>query len=114
MSEETQQLQQSPEILLAEFEAKRKRLCQQMAGFGFAAVQLQRTDDIAWLTAGRVDRRVLLPSALGIATILLLRSGEAFYLVPENEARRLAEEDFPGLPFTAITAPWPAAEFSSK
>jgi len=114
MSEETQQLQQSPEILLAEFEAKRKRLCQQMAGSGFAAVQLQRTDDIAWLTAGRVDRRVLLPSALGIATILLLRSGEAFYLVPENEARRLAEEDFPGLPFTAITAPWHAAEFSSK
>jgi antitoxin VapB len=85
-----------------------------MAVSGLAAVQLQRTENIAWLTAGRVDRRVLLPSALGIATILLLRSGEAFYLAPDNEARRLAEEDFSGLPFTTITAPWYAAEFSSK
>jgi antitoxin VapB len=114
MSEEIQHLQQSPEILLAEFEAKRKRLCEQMAVSGLAAIQLQRTDNIAWLTAGRVDRRVLLPSALGIATILLLRSGEPFYLAPDNESRRLAEEDFAGLPFTAITAPWHAAEFSSK
>jgi antitoxin VapB len=114
MSDEIQQLQQSPETLLAEFEAKRKRLCEQMAASGLAAIQLQRTENIAWLTAGRVDRRVLLPSALGIATILLLRSGEAFYLAADNEARRLAEEDFPGLPFTAITAPWHAAEFSSQ
>ncbi len=27
---------------------------------------------------------------------------------PDNEARRLAEEDFAGLPFTAVTAPWHA------
>jgi antitoxin VapB len=114
MSGEIQQFQQSPETLLAEFEAKRKQLCEQMAASGLAAVQLQRTENIAWLTAGRVDRRVLLPSALGIATILLLRTGEAFYLAPDNEVRRLAEEDFPGLPFTAITAPWHAAEFSSQ
>ncbi len=114
MSEEIQHLQQSPEILLAEFDAKRKRLCEQMAASGLVAVQLQRTENIAWLTAGRVDRRVLLPSALGIATILLLPSGEAFYLAPDNEARRLAEEDYSGLPFTAITAPWHAADFSTK
>lgn len=114
MSEEIQHLQQSPQILLAEFEIKRKQLCEQMAASGLAAVQLQRTDNIAWLTAGRVDRRVLLPSALGIATILLLRSGEAFYLAPDNEARRLTEEDYSGLPFTAITAPWHDAEFSSR
>jgi antitoxin VapB len=114
MSEEIQHLQQSHEILLAEFEAKRKRLSEQMAASGLAAVQLQRTDNIAWLTAGRVDRRVLLPSALGIANILLLRSGEAFYLAPDNEARRLTEEDYSGLPFTAITAPWYDAEFSSR
>lgn len=114
MSEEIQHLQQSPEILLAEFDAKRKRLCEQMAASGLAAVQLQRTDNITWLTAGRVDRRVLLPSALGIATILLLRSGEAFYLAPDNEARRLTEEDYSGLPFTAITAPWHDAAFSSR
>jgi antitoxin VapB len=114
MSEEFQHPQQSPDILLAEFEAKRKRLCEQMAASGLAAIQLQRTNNVAWLTAGRVDRRVLLPSAIGIATILLLLSGGAFYLAPDNESRRLAEEDFAGLPFTAIIAPWHAAEFSSK
>lgn len=114
MPDATQELMQSPEALLAEFETKRRRLSEHMTSSGLAAVQLQRTENIAWLTAGRVDRRVLLPSALGTATILLLRNGEAFYLAPDNEARRLAEEDFAGLPFTAITAPWHAADFSDK
>jgi len=108
------ELQQSSQALLAEFEAKRQRLCEHMASSGLAAVQLQRTENIAWLTAGRVDRRVLLPSAVGIATILVLRNGDAFYLAPDNEGRRLAEEDFAGLPFTAITAPWYAADVAAR
>lgn len=114
MAEAVRQLEQSPQALLAESEAKRQRLCQHMASAGLAAIQLQRAENIAWLTAGGVDRRVLLPSALGIATILLLRNGEAFYLAPDNEARRLAEEDFSGFPFTAITAPWHATDFAAK
>jgi Xaa-Pro dipeptidase len=114
MAEAVRQLEQSPQALLAESEAKRQRLCQHMAFAGLAAVELQRTENIAWLTGGRVDRRVLLPSALGIATILLLRNGDAFYLAPDNEVRRLAEEDFSGLPFIAVTAPWHAADFAAK
>jgi Xaa-Pro dipeptidase len=114
MAEAVRQLEQSPQALLAEYETKRQRLCQHMASAGLAAVELQRTENIAWLTAGCVDRRVLLPSALGIATILLLRNGDAFYLAPDNEARRLAEEDFSGLPFIAVTAPWHAADFAAK
>jgi Xaa-Pro dipeptidase len=108
------ELQQSSQALLAEFEEKRQRLCEHMALSGVAAVKLQRTENIAWLTAGRVDRRVLLPSPFGIATILVLRNGDAFCLAPDNEGRRLAEEDFAGLPFTAITAPWYAADFAAK
>jgi antitoxin VapB len=114
MAETTQELHQSPEALLAEFEAKRQRLCDQMAISGVAAVQLELTENIAWLTAGRVDRRVLLPSATGIATILLLQSGDAFYLAPDNEGRRLAEEDFAGLPFAAVTAPWHALDLPER
>jgi antitoxin VapB len=113
-AEKSKELQQSSQGLLAEFEARRQRLCEHMASSGLAAVQLQRTENIAWLTAGRVDRRVLLPSALGIATILVLRNGDAFYLAPDNEGRRLAEEDFAGLPFTAITAAWYAADSAAK
>lgn len=114
MAEAPQELVQPPQAHLAELEAKRQRLMEHMTAAGLAAIKLQRTENIAWLTAGRVDRRVLLPSALGTATILLLRSGEAFYLAPENEAARLAEEDFAGLPFSAITAPWHAADFADK
>jgi antitoxin VapB len=114
MTEAIEDLQQPPEALLAEFEAKRHRLCERMASSGLAAVQLRRTENIAWLTAGRVDRRVLLPSPLSIATILLLRNGDAFYLAPDNEGRRLEEEDFAGLPFSAVTAPWHAADFAEK
>jgi len=114
MAEAMKDLQQSPEALLAEFEAKRQRLCDHMASSGLAAVQLQLTENLAWFTAGSVDRRVLLPSALGIATILLLRSGEPFYLAPDNEGRRLAEEDFAGLPFTAVTAPWHALDLEER
>jgi antitoxin VapB len=114
MAETTQELHQSPEALLAEFETKRQRLCEHMSSAGLAAVQLELTENIAWLTAGRVDRRVLLPSSLGIATILLLRGGDAFYLAPDNEGRRLAEEDFAGLPFTAVTAPWHALDLAER
>ena len=113
-AEGVKELEQPTQILLAEFEIKRRRLCEQMASSELAGVQLQRTENIAWLTAGRVDRRVLLPSATGIATILVLRSGDAFYFAPDNEARRLAEEDFAGLPITALTTPWHAADFSAK
>jgi len=114
MAETMQELHQSPEALLAEFETKSQRLCEHMSSAGVVAVQLELTENIAWLTAGRVDRRVLLPSSLGIATILLLRGGDAFYLAPDNEGRRLAEEDFAGLPFTAVTAPWHALDLAER
>jgi Xaa-Pro aminopeptidase len=114
VAEAVEELMQSPQNLLAESEIKLRQLCGQLASSALAAVQLQRTENIAWLTAGRVDRRVLLPSATGIATILVLRSGDAFYLAPDNEASRLAEEDFAGLPFTAITTPWHTADCSAK
>jgi Xaa-Pro dipeptidase len=114
MAETTQEFHQSAESLLAEFETKRRRLCEHMSSAGLAAVQLELTENIAWLTAGRVDRRVLLPSSLGIATILLLRGGDIFYLAPDNEGRRLAEEDFAGLGFTAVTAPWHALDLAER
>src|ERR1700751_3140728 len=113
-AETFKEIEQSSRALLAEFEGKRQRLCEHMSSSGLAAVELQRTENIAWLTAGRVDRRVLLPSAFGTATILVLRSGDAFYLAPDNESRRLAEEEFARLHLTPILAPWYAADFAAK
>lgn len=114
MTEGHHDLHQTPVDLLAEFEAKRRRLCRRMEESNLDAVQLQRTENIAWLTAGRVDRRVLLPSPLSIAAVLLLRGGEAFYIAPDNEAPRLAEEDFADLPFTPVFVPWHSPEVSAK
>lgn len=106
MAESTKDLQQSNEGVLREIAGKLERLRSALRDTGAAAIQLQRTENLAWLTAGRVDRRVLLPSATGIATAFILSGGDAFYLAPNNEARRLAEEDFVGLPFTAVSYPW--------
>jgi Xaa-Pro dipeptidase len=108
MAETTGELVQSTEVVLEEIGAKQRRLKDAMTEAGVAAVHLHLTENITWLTAGRVDRRVLLPSPLGIASILLRRNGDALYLAPDNEARRLAEEDYVGLPFTAVTRPWHA------
>jgi Xaa-Pro dipeptidase len=108
MAETTGELAQSTEVVLEEIAAKQRRLNDAMTEAGVAAVHLHLTENITWLTAGRVDRRVLLPSPLGIASILLRRNGDALYLAPDNEARRLAEEDYVGLPFTAVTRPWHA------
>jgi Xaa-Pro dipeptidase len=109
MAETRPELVQSTELVLKEIAGKQQRLMDAMAGAGVAAVHLHLTENITWLTAGRVDRRVLLPSSLGIASILLRRDGDALYLAPDNEARRLAEEDYVGLPFIAVTRPWHAA-----
>ena len=67
---------------------------------------IRRNENLAWITAGRLDRRVGLPSNTNVCTILITSSGERFYLAPNNEAARLADEDFPGLGFEAVVWPW--------
>ncbi len=103
---ETAKFHQPESLLSAEFENKRAALVSAMAARALASVRVQRTENLAWLTAGRVDTRVLLPATTGIATVVVLRDGRCFYFASDNEAQRLAEEDFAGLPFTAVTAPW--------
>ena len=38
--------------------------------------------------------------------ILLCRNGRRFYLAPNNEAQRLADEDFAHLGYEPVIAPW--------
>ncbi len=110
MAEQQSDLEQSNESVLQEIASKTDRLTAALKAAGAAAIRLQRTENLTWLTAGRVGKRVLLPSPLGIATMLVPADGESFYLAPNNEARRLAEEDFFGLPFTAATYTWHSDE----
>lgn len=70
------------------------------------AVLIRRNENLAWITAGVLDRRVLLPSDTNVCSVLITSNGDRFYLSSSNEAARLADEDFPGLGFTAVIWPW--------
>lgn len=91
--------------LCAEVTAKQARLRSWMADEGFDALLLRRNENIAWATAGRVEARVLIPAETAV-TSLLLTPKDAFYLAPNNEAARLAEEEFAGLGFAPLLHAW--------
>ena len=70
------------------------------------ALLIRRNENLAWITAGILDRRVALPSDTNVCSVLVTASGDRFYLTTNNEAPRLADEDFPGLGFEAVVWPW--------
>ncbi len=72
------------------------------------AVLLRRNENLAWITAGAMDRRVVLASDTGVAALLVCRDGRRFFLAPNNEAARLRDEDLHGLEFEPVISPWSA------
>jgi antitoxin VapB len=75
------------------------------------ALLIRRNENLAWITAGRLARRVLLPSDTNVAAVLITRDGQRYYLTTNNEAARLAEEDFFDLGFQAMVVSWHASGF---
>jgi antitoxin VapB len=75
------------------------------------ALLIRRNENLAWITAGRMERRVLLPSDTNIAAILITEDGRRFYVTTNNEAARLAEEDFFELGFQALVVSWHSSGF---
>lgn len=71
-----------------------------------SAVLLRRSENIAWITGGTVEARVLIPSETWVASVLLTRNGGKFYLAPRNEGPRLAAEEFAGLGYEPVLSPW--------
>lgn len=70
------------------------------------ALLLSRHGNIAWITAGQVEARVALGMETAVCSLLLTRDGRRYYLAPNNEAPRLAEEEFAGLGYEAVIYPW--------
>ncbi len=89
-----------------ELAEKQSRLQQFMEEQGLDAVVLSRHENIAWATAGLVDIRVGVLRETGIASLLFTRDGKAFYLSTNNEAPRLAAEEFPQLDYEPLIQPW--------
>jgi antitoxin VapB len=92
--------------LHAELAEKQSRLVALMDENDWNAVLLSRHENVAWATAGRVEARVALGTETAVCSLLLTREGRRFYIAPNNEAARLAEEEFAGLDFEPAIYPW--------
>lgn len=75
-----------------------------------AGVLIRRNENIAWITGGAVELRVLTPAETGVASILVTAEGKRYYFTTENEAPRLHDEEFGALDFEPVTFPWHADE----
>jgi len=91
---------------ISELAEKQARLIDLLDRLKLSAILIRGHENIAWITAGQVEVRVGIPAETGIASLLLTRDGRKYYLTTNNEAARLADEEFPGLGYEPVVAPW--------
>jgi antitoxin VapB len=89
-----------------ELEAKHERLVERLNAEGLGGVLIRRNENVAWLTGGAVEVRVLTPAETGVASLLVTAAGKRYYLTTENEAERLNDEEFGALDFEPVLFPW--------
>jgi Xaa-Pro dipeptidase len=92
----------------AEIDEKHERLVAWMREEGLAGVLIRRNENVAWLTGGAVELRVLTPAETGVASLLVSATGKRYYFTTENEAPRLHDEEFGALDFEPVIFPWQA------
>lgn len=90
----------------AEIQEKLKRVEALLEQNDAGALLLGRHENIAWVTAGQVEARVAQGSETAVCQLVLTRDGKRYYVAPNNEAARLADEEFAGLDFEAVVYPW--------
>ncbi|MGA2250471.1 M24 family metallopeptidase [Terracidiphilus sp.] len=90
----------------AELEAKHEELVEWLHAQKLAGVLLRRNENVAWVTGGAVELRVLTPSETGVASLLITAEGKRYYFTAENEAPRLHDEEFGALDFEPVLFPW--------
>ena len=90
----------------AELEAKHEKLVEWLRTQKLAGVLLRRNENVAWVTGGAVQLRVLTPSETGVASLLVTAEGKRCYFTAENEAPRLHDEEFGALDFEPVLFPW--------
>ncbi len=71
-----------------------------------AGVLIRRNENVAWVTGGAVELRVLTPGETGVASLLVTAAGKRYYFTTENEAPRLHDEEFGSLDFEPVIFPW--------
>ena len=94
----------------AELALKRERIDQFLAAQGLDALLVSRHENIAWATAGLVELRVAVTREIGVGSLLFVRGGDGYYITTNNEAPRLACEEFAHLGYKPMIQPWYAAD----
>lgn len=94
------------QLRAAELDEKWSRLAALFERAQLSAILLQRNENIAWVTGGQVEARVAIPLETAVTSLLLTRTGRKYYLTSNNEAPRLADEEFPDLGYEQVIAPW--------
>ncbi|HXR38902.1 MAG TPA: M24 family metallopeptidase [Terracidiphilus sp.] len=90
----------------AELDAKHEQLVEWLKAQGLAGVLIRRNENVAWVTGGAVELRVLTPGETGVASLLVTAAGKRYYFTTENEAPRLNDEEFGALDFEPVLFPW--------
>jgi Xaa-Pro dipeptidase len=90
----------------AELEAKHHKLVEWTRAQGLEGVLIRRNENVAWVTGGAVEVRVLTPAETGVASLLITAAGKRYYFTTENEAPRLHDEEFGTLDFEPVLFPW--------
>jgi antitoxin VapB len=90
----------------AELEAKHQKLVEWIRAQGLEGVLIRRNENVAWVTGGAVEVRVLTPAETGVASLLITATGRRYYFTTENEAPRLNDEEFGKLDFEPVLFPW--------
>jgi Xaa-Pro dipeptidase len=90
----------------AELDAKHNQVMDWLRAEGLDGILLRRNENIAWLTGGAVELRVLTPNETGVAALLVTAEGGRYYLTTANEAPRLTDEEFGALDFEPVIFPW--------
>src|SRR5580658_10402086 len=78
----------------AELEAKHNQVVEWLRAERLDGLLLRRSENIAWLTGGAVELRVLTPSETGVGALLVTDEGARYYFTTANEAPRLHDEEF--------------------
>lgn len=90
----------------AELDVKHEKLVEWLKSQGLAGVLIRRNENVAWVTGGAVELRVLTPGETGVASLLVTAAGKRYYFTTENEAPRLHDEEFGALDFEPVLFPW--------
>jgi antitoxin VapB len=89
-----------------ELDAKHGKLVEFLHAQGLSGILIRRNENVAWVTGGAVELRVLTPCETGVASLLITSEGRRYYFTTENEAPRLHDEEFGSLDFEPVLFPW--------